>query len=36
MSRGIHPLVKVFSSGKEVSHNVGMSRDMFKVVIEVL
>ena len=33
---GIHPLIKVFSMGKEIGNSVSVSRDVFKVVIKVL
>ena len=36
MSIGIHPLIKVFSSGEEVGYGVCMARDMVEVVVKVL
>ena len=36
MGSGIHPLIKVFSSREEVGHSVGMSRNVFKAIVEVL
>ena len=35
-SVGIHPLVKVFALGEEVCYSIGMSRDVVKVVVEIL
>jgi hypothetical protein len=36
VSMGIHPLVKVLSSGEGVSDCVGMSRDVLENKVEVL
>jgi hypothetical protein len=36
MSMEIHPLVKVFSLGEEVSDGIGMSRDVLEGEVEVL
>jgi hypothetical protein len=36
MSMGIHPLVKVFSVGEEVSDCIRVTRDMFENEIKVL
>ena len=36
MSVRVHPLIKVFSVGEKVGNGVGMSEDVFEMVVEVL
>jgi len=36
MGVGIHPLIKVFSSGEEIGYSVSMSRNVFESVVKVL